>query len=66
MLNELRSSGQELFLLEAVDRKLQSLNQQGLQSGVALRELLPPHPSSDTARINAIESQSQAIIDWLF
>ena len=63
MLNELRSGGQELFLLEAVDNKLQSLNQQGLQNGTALRELLPPHPSSDTVRFNAIESQSQAVAE---
>ena len=63
MLNQLRSGGQELFLLEAVDKKLQSLNLQGIRTSIALRELLPRHPSSDTVRFNAIESQTQAVAD---
>ena len=63
MLNEVRSGGQELFLLEAVDQRLQNLNQQGLQNPTKLRMLLAPHPSSDTAQFNAIESQSQAIAE---
>ena len=63
MLNEVRSGGQELFLLEAVDQRLQSLNQKGLQNQTKLRMLLAPHPSSDTAQFNAIESQSQAIAE---
>lgn len=62
MLNEVRSGGQELFLLEAVDQRLQSLNQQGLQNSTKLRMLVAPHPSSETAQFNAIESQSQAIV----
>ena len=63
MLNELRSGGQELFLLEAVDQRLLSLNQQNIQSRNTLRELLPPHPSSDTVQFNAIESQSQGVAE---
>ena len=60
MLNEVRSGGQELFLLEAIDQRLQIFNQQGLQNQIKLRMLLAPHPSSETAHFNAIESQNQA------
>ena len=60
MLSEIRSGGQELFFLEAIDQKFQSRNQQGQQNQTKLRMLMEPYPSSDTAQFNAIESQSQA------